>query len=157
MSAFQQVADVLIALGSDRELADAQGRSLATSQKLLKLQRLSYCVGKSDLPQLLDAQRSYQQARLAPARARAAVYQDAAQPLVAMGGAGGGRLVARAGPGASRQGCGRRADRRHVEASGSRRGHKGPASAPGQGRIDRVVSGVTGTAACPLVSSAPAA
>ena len=41
MSAFQQVADVLIALGSDRELADAQGRSLPTSQELLELQRVS--------------------------------------------------------------------------------------------------------------------
>ncbi len=86
LAAFQQVADVLNTLAFDRQLADAQSRTLATSRELLGLQRISYDAGKSNILQLIDAQRSYQQSRLAQTRALASVYQDVAQLAVAMGG-----------------------------------------------------------------------
>ena len=86
LSAFQQVADVLNALAQDNQLADAQSRTLAASRELLDLQRTSYDAGKSNMLQLIDAQRSYEQARLGRIRAVAAVYQDAAELAVAMGG-----------------------------------------------------------------------
>jgi len=86
LSAFQQVADVLNALDSDNQLVDAQHRALLASRASLELQRLSYEAGKSSLLQLLDAERSYQQARLGEAKAVAQRYQDVAQLAVAMGG-----------------------------------------------------------------------
>ena len=86
LSAFQQVADVLHALESDNQLVDAQNRALAISRSSLELQRLSYNAGKSSLLQLLDAERSYNQARLGDAQAVAQRFQDVAQLAVAMGG-----------------------------------------------------------------------
>jgi outer membrane protein TolC len=86
LSAFQQVADVLNALGSDNQLVDAEHRALAASSASLDLQRISYDAGKSDLLQLVDAQRTYQQARLGDARAVTQRYQDVTQLAVAMGG-----------------------------------------------------------------------
>lgn len=86
LTAFGQVADVLRALEHDSSLAGAEKRALHDAASALKLQRLSYQAGKSDLLQLLDAQRSYQQARLGYARAEAQRYQDTAQLFVAMGG-----------------------------------------------------------------------
>ncbi|MBI1425142.1 MAG: efflux transporter outer membrane subunit [Gammaproteobacteria bacterium] len=86
LTAFGQVADVLRALNHDAELVGAQKTAMDTSQASLKLQRLSYEAGKSDLLQLLDAERAYQQARLGYVRALAQRYQDTAQLFVAMGG-----------------------------------------------------------------------
>ena len=77
---------MLNALAQDNQLADAQSRTLAASRELLDLQRTSYDAGKSNMLQLIDAQRSYEQARLGRIRAVAAVYQDAAELAVAMGG-----------------------------------------------------------------------
>ncbi len=90
LAAFGQVADVLRALTHDADLVSAQKQALDTSATALRLQRLSYRAGKSDLLQLLDAERAYQQARLGYARARAQRYQDTAQLFVAMGGGWGG-------------------------------------------------------------------
>lgn len=87
LTAFEQVANVLRALTHDAELVAAQKTALDISLASLKLQRLSYAAGKSDLLQLLDAERAYQQARLGYARAQAQRYQDTAQLFVAMGGA----------------------------------------------------------------------
>lgn len=86
LTAFGQVADVLRALSHDAELVGAQKSALDTSKASLDLQRLSYAAGKSDLLQLLDAQRAYQQAKLGFARAQAQRFQDTAQLFVAMGG-----------------------------------------------------------------------
>ena len=77
---------MLRALAHDAELVSAQKHALDTSATTLGLQRLSYAAGKSDLLQLLDAERAYQQARLGYARAQAQRYQDTAQLFVAMGG-----------------------------------------------------------------------
>lgn len=86
LQAFGQVADTLRALAHDAELVAAQHRALEISSAALKLQRVSYEVGKTNLLQLLDAERAYQQARLGYARAQAQRYQDTAQLFVAMGG-----------------------------------------------------------------------
>lgn len=86
LSAFAQVADLLRALGHDAELVGAQQNALDISQIALKLQRLSYAAGRSDVLQLLDAERSYQQARLGYTRALSQRLQDTAKLFVAMGG-----------------------------------------------------------------------
>ncbi len=86
LAAFGQVADVLRALAHDGELIAAQQQALETSEQLVKLQRLSYAAGKSNLLQLLDAERSYQQARLGYARAQAQRFQDTTGLFLAMGG-----------------------------------------------------------------------
>ncbi len=86
LQGLQQVADTLQALAHDAELVDAQRQLLDTASTALALQRESYEAGKSDLLQLLDAQRAYQQARLGAAKAQAQRLQDSAQLLVALGG-----------------------------------------------------------------------
>jgi NodT family efflux transporter outer membrane factor (OMF) lipoprotein len=86
LQAFQQVADVLRALAHDAELVDAQQALLDAARDALALQRISYAAGKTDLLQLLDAQRSYQQARLGFAGAQGQRLRDTAQLFVALGG-----------------------------------------------------------------------
>jgi NodT family efflux transporter outer membrane factor (OMF) lipoprotein len=86
LAAFQQVADILRALQHDAELTETGTRAFELSSSALELQRLSYRAGKSNLLQMLDAERSYQQARLVLARALAQRFQDTAQLFVAMGG-----------------------------------------------------------------------
>ncbi len=86
LSAFGQVADVLRALAHDAELVRAEKHALDASLASTRLQRLSYSAGKSDLLQLLYAERSYQQARLGYTRAVAQRFQDTDQLFVAMGG-----------------------------------------------------------------------
>jgi len=86
LQAFGQVADLLRALEYDAELVAAQKSALDTSTASLEMQRASYDAGKSNILQLLDAERSQQQARLGYARAQAQRFQDTAQLFVAMGG-----------------------------------------------------------------------
>lgn len=86
LAAFGQVADTLRALGHDTALLDAEHQALDTAQASLEMQRASYAAGRSDLLQLLDAERSVQQARLGDARATAQRYVDSARLLVALGG-----------------------------------------------------------------------
>lgn len=86
LAAFGQVADTLRALGHDTALLDAEHQALDTAQASLDMQRASYAAGRSDLLQLLDAERSVQQARLGNARATAQRYLDSARLLVALGG-----------------------------------------------------------------------
>lgn len=81
-----QVADILRALGHDAELVEAERRALDASGAALALQRERYAAGKVNVLRLLDAERSYQQARVGYARARAQRYLDSAQLFVAMGG-----------------------------------------------------------------------
>jgi CRISPR-associated Cas5-like protein len=81
-----QVADTLRALGHDAELVKAEHRALNSARAALALERLRYAEGKVDVLRLLDAERSYQQARVGYARARAQRYLDSAQLLVALGG-----------------------------------------------------------------------
>ena len=86
LTAFGQVTDTLHALGNDAALAAAERRTLAVARTSVRLQRASYAAGRGNVLQLLDAERSYQQARLGFAAARARRYIDSARLLVALGG-----------------------------------------------------------------------
>ena len=55
-------------------------------QSLVRLQRINYAKGGIGILNLLDAQRTYQQALQGQIRAEAQRYQDTIQLLVAMGG-----------------------------------------------------------------------
>jgi NodT family efflux transporter outer membrane factor (OMF) lipoprotein len=83
---FQQVADLLSALAHDRESTDAQRALFDAAQEALRIQRIGYDAGKSDALRLVDAQRSFQQASLGLARARAQQLEDSALLVVALGG-----------------------------------------------------------------------
>ena len=87
LAAFGQVADTLQALANDADLVGAGRHALDVANASQALQRESYAAGKSDLLQLLDSQRLYQQARLGFARDQAQRFQDTTQLFVAMGGA----------------------------------------------------------------------
>lgn len=86
LAAFGQVADTLRALGHDAALLNAEHQALRVAQASLQMQRASYSAGRTDLLQLLDAERSVARARLGDARARARRYIDSARLLVALGG-----------------------------------------------------------------------
>jgi NodT family efflux transporter outer membrane factor (OMF) lipoprotein len=86
LGGLQQVADTLRALDHDAARIDAERRLLATADEALSLQRLRYDAGKIDLLTLLDAQRSYGQARLGYAQAEGQQLSDSAQLYVALGG-----------------------------------------------------------------------
>ncbi len=86
LQAFGQVSDTLRALGHDAELVEDSHGALDAAREALDLQRIGYAAGKSDVLRLIDAERSYQQARLGYARATAQRYVDSAQLLVALGG-----------------------------------------------------------------------
>jgi len=87
LQAFAQLADLLDALDHDAALAFATRRALDAASTVAELTQQSYQVGQANLLQLLDAQRQYQQARLADVRARAQQLGDTAQLFIAMGGA----------------------------------------------------------------------
>jgi NodT family efflux transporter outer membrane factor (OMF) lipoprotein len=86
LAGLQQVADALRALEHDAMLVDAQQDLLASAEEALALQRIRYDAGKIDLLELLDAQRSYAEARLGYARAHEQRLSDTAQLYVALGG-----------------------------------------------------------------------
>ena len=86
LQGFQQVADLLRALGHDHELVDAQQALYETASESLHVERVGYEAGKIDALHLVDAQRSFQQASLGLARARAQRLGDSALLLVAVGG-----------------------------------------------------------------------
>jgi len=83
---FEQVADVLQALGHDAELLRTERRALDTASASLVLQRKSYAGGNTGILSVLDAERQYQQARLGYVRAEAQRYQDTVQLMIALGG-----------------------------------------------------------------------
>ncbi|MGA7985033.1 MAG: efflux transporter outer membrane subunit, partial [Burkholderiales bacterium] len=86
LQGLQQVADNLQALAHDAELVDAQRQLLDSARTALALQRESYEAGKADLLQLIDAERTYQRARLGATQAQAQRLNDTAQLFVALGG-----------------------------------------------------------------------
>ena len=84
--AFGQVADTLRALQHDAETLAALQNALETAQASLQLTQESYAEGQASFLQVLVAQRLYQQARLAYAKAKGQRYLDTVQLFVAMGG-----------------------------------------------------------------------
>jgi NodT family efflux transporter outer membrane factor (OMF) lipoprotein len=86
LAAFGQVADDLRALEHDSERIAAYRQSVKIAADALALQRKSYAVGTTNVLQLIDAERSYSQARLGSANAEAEQMEDTAKLLVALGG-----------------------------------------------------------------------
>jgi NodT family efflux transporter outer membrane factor (OMF) lipoprotein len=86
LEAFAQVADLLEGLDHDAEQLDAQDHAQQAAQSSLELARISYKEGNAGILQVLDAERSYQQARLGYVRARAQRYLDTVQLFLALGG-----------------------------------------------------------------------
>ena len=74
----------------DQDEADVHSASdrhaVEIASEALKLQQASYAVGKTNVLQLIDAQRTYAQARLGLASAQVQQLQDTAGLVVALGG-----------------------------------------------------------------------
>ena len=86
LEAFSQVADLLEGLEHDAEQLDAQAQAQQAAQSSLDLARTSYKEGYAGILQVLDAERSYQRARLGYVRAVAQRYLDTVQLFLALGG-----------------------------------------------------------------------
>jgi NodT family efflux transporter outer membrane factor (OMF) lipoprotein len=86
LSAFQNVADVLHALGADAEALQAQDDAVDAAAEALKLARVQYQAGSISNLTLLVSMRQYQQARIAQLQAQAARYTDTAALFQALGG-----------------------------------------------------------------------
>jgi NodT family efflux transporter outer membrane factor (OMF) lipoprotein len=86
LTAFQNVADALRALQLDAATLKAQRNALRAASETLDLARGQYRLGAITYITLLDAQRSYQQARLAVVQAQAARFADTAALFQALGG-----------------------------------------------------------------------
>ena len=86
LSAFQNVADTLRALQLDAATLRAQRAALKASSDTLDLARGQYKLGAITYVTLLNAQRSYQTARLAVVQAQAARFADTAALFQALGG-----------------------------------------------------------------------
>jgi NodT family efflux transporter outer membrane factor (OMF) lipoprotein len=86
LTAFQNVADALRALQLDAATLRAQEVALRASSDTLTLARGQYQLGAITYVTLLNAQRSYQQARLAVVQAQAARFADTAALFQALGG-----------------------------------------------------------------------
>lgn len=84
--AFQNVADSLQALEYDAQGLAAQATAESAASQQLELTRQQYQVGATGYINLLDAQRSYQQALIALIQARAARLGDTAALYAALGG-----------------------------------------------------------------------
>ena len=93
LEAFAQVADLLEGLDHDAEQLDAQDHAQRAAQSSLDLARISYREGNAGILQVLDAERSYQQARLGYVRAVAQRYLDTVQLFLALGGTSPGTRV----------------------------------------------------------------
>jgi NodT family efflux transporter outer membrane factor (OMF) lipoprotein len=86
LGAFQNVADALRALQDDAATLKAQQRAVRAASDSLDLVRSQYRLGAIAYVNLLDAQRTYQQARLALVQAQAARFADTAALFQALGG-----------------------------------------------------------------------
>ncbi len=85
LEAFGQIADSLQALQHDAEGLQAETEAESAASGTADLTREAYQEGEAGLLQVLDAERRFQQARLALARARAQRYMDTVQLLLAIG------------------------------------------------------------------------
>ncbi len=86
LKAFQDVADVLQALERDAEALQAQHEAEQAAAASLELAQKQYQVGSASFLTLLNAERAYQQARIALVQAQAARYADTAALFQALGG-----------------------------------------------------------------------
>lgn len=103
LAAFQNVADALRALQSDADTLKAQVAAERSAAASLEIARRQFRVGAVSYLSLLDAQRTYQQARITLVQAQAGRYADTAALFQALGGGWWNRLdVAEDGDGNGR-------------------------------------------------------
>ncbi len=86
LTAFLNVANTLRALDSDADALRDQGEAEALAREQLALVTRQYQLGAVSYLVLLDAQRTYQQTRVALVQAQAARYADTAALFQALGG-----------------------------------------------------------------------
>lgn len=86
LGAFQNVADALRAIESDAVALAAQAEAESLAGQALDLSNGQYRLGAISFLTLLDAQRTYQQARISLVQAQAARYADTAALFQALGG-----------------------------------------------------------------------
>jgi len=86
LKAFQDVADVLIALQTDARTLQAQMQAQAAAQAALGLIEKQYELGAVNFSTLLIAKRDYQKARINVIAARAQRHSDTAALFAALGG-----------------------------------------------------------------------
>ena len=86
LTAFQNVADVLRSLQSDAEALQAQTQAVQAASDQLNMVHDQFRAGASNILLLLNAQRSYQQARVNLVQAQANRYADTAALFQALGG-----------------------------------------------------------------------
>ncbi len=86
LQAFQNVADTLRALQHDAELLKAQKNAENSAHRSLILTQAQFRLGGVNYLNLLTAERSYQQARIARIQAQASRYTDTAALFQALGG-----------------------------------------------------------------------
>ncbi len=86
LTAFQNVADALQALDYDAQTLAAQATAESAAAQQLALTRQQYRIGATGYLNLLNAERSDQQARISLIQARAARLSDTAALYIALGG-----------------------------------------------------------------------
>ena len=86
IAAFQNVADALRALEADANALRAQTEAERAAASNLAIAKNAYDTGATSFLTLLDAQRTYQQARVALVQAQANRYADTAALFTALGG-----------------------------------------------------------------------
>lgn len=86
LEALGQVADDLRALNNDADRLRVSRHALAIAEESLKLQQVSYAAGKTTVLQLIDAERTFAQAKLSFVTSQIQQFQDTADLLVALGG-----------------------------------------------------------------------
>ena len=86
LDSFDQVADLLTALGHDQRAVDNQRDAAATAQRNRDLSRESFKEGNSGILSVLDAERLHQRAQLNLVDARRRQYLDVARLFVATAG-----------------------------------------------------------------------
>lgn len=86
LTAFQNVADTLVALDQDAEALKATAAAADAAKKSIDLARLQYKDGYAAYLAVLNASQAYQQARLTLVQAEAARFTDTAALFQALGG-----------------------------------------------------------------------
>ena len=86
LSAFKEVANVLDALQSDTRIFQAQTVAAQSAAESLDITRKQFQIGAASYLALLNAQRDYQQTRIALAQAQATRYADTAALFQSLGG-----------------------------------------------------------------------
>jgi NodT family efflux transporter outer membrane factor (OMF) lipoprotein len=86
LGAFQNVADVLLALEYDALALKAQAEAETAARESLEVTRAQLKFGAASYLALLDAQRGYEQARIGLAQAQAVRFADTAALFQALGG-----------------------------------------------------------------------